>query len=420
MKKLFFSLFMAMACLVASAVPAIPTLQKVTQPNGEQLTVKIKGDEFHHYMTTVDEYTIVKNNQGYYAYGTLVNDEVVASKIIARDADKRSASDNAWLQATGKNLKSASKIAAGIRARAQRDALPHLNTINYNNFHGLVILVEFNDSHFTRSDVQTFYDNMINQENYTGTDKTNIYRNVGSNWRHIANDIICTGSMRDYFRDNSNGVFNPTFDIVGPVSVNRSQFYPNGGNSAYDNNVRTIQLLTDVFTAADSQVNFADYDVNKDGKVDMVYIIFAGHSAHVSGNSQSRLWPHQSDLSFRQIRKDGVILGRYACSTELFGFDGSDGTASWSVLEGIGTMCHEFSHVLGLPDFYDTDYSEGGGQSADPGGWSVMANGADYDTGRRPCAYSLYERYALGFATPQVIDQPGDFSLDHVATSNTG
>ena len=87
---------MAMACLVASAVPAIPTPQKVTQPNGEELTVQIKGDEFFHYMTTADGYTIVKNDQGYFAYGTLVNDEVVASKIIARDADKRSASDIAW------------------------------------------------------------------------------------------------------------------------------------------------------------------------------------------------------------------------------------------------------------------------------------------------------------------------------------
>ena len=133
MKKLIFSIFMAMACLMASAVPAIPTPQKVTQPNGEELTVMIKGDEFFHYMTTADGYTIVKNDQGYYAYGTLVNDEVVPSKIIARDADKRSTSDAAWLQATGKNLKSASRIAAGIKARAQRDALPHLNTINYDN-----------------------------------------------------------------------------------------------------------------------------------------------------------------------------------------------------------------------------------------------------------------------------------------------
>ena len=210
MKKLFLTMLMAVACLVASAVPAIPTPQKVTQPNGEQLTVKIKGDEFHHYMTTADGYTIVKNDQGYYTYGTLLNDEVVASKIIARDADKRSASDVAWLQATGKNLKSASKIAAGIKARAQRDALPHLNAINYNNFHGLVILVEFNDSHFTRSDVQTFYDNMINQENYSG------YTNEDGSTNPYGD---CTGSVRDYFHDNSNGIFTPQFDIAGPFEV---------------------------------------------------------------------------------------------------------------------------------------------------------------------------------------------------------
>ena len=408
------------------ARPATKGAVSVKQPDGTTVTIRLIGDEYMHYNTTDDGYSLVRNDKGFYVYAQKVDGQLKPTDIIAHDEKLRTATELAFLATTTKHLApEMSQTSEQVRhsdrlSRVQALHAMRADRYDYSKFKGLVILVEYNDCKFQNTNYKDIMEGMINQENYTGTDKTNIYRNVGSNWRHIANDIICTGSMRDYFRDNSNGVFNPTFDIVGPVSVNRSQFYPNGGNSAYDNNVRTIQLLTDVFTAADSQVNFADYDVNKDGKVDMVYIIYAGLSAHVSGNSQSRLWPHQSDLSFRQIRKDGVILGRYACSTELFGFDGSDGTASWSVLEGIGTMCHEFSHVLGLPDFYDTDYSEGGGQSADPGGWSVMANGADYDTGRRPCAYSLYERYALGFATPQVIDQPGDFSLDHVATSNTG
>lgn len=276
MKKLFFTVFCALACLVASAVPAIPTPQKVTQPNGEALTVRIKGDEFFHYMTTVDGYTIVKNAQGYYAYGTLVNDEVVASKIIARDAEKRSASDNAWLAATGKNLKSASKVAQGIRARAQRDALPHLNRINYNNFHGLVILVEFTDAHFTRSDVQEFYGHMINDVDYTGyTNEDGTANPYGS----------CTGSVRDYFYDNSNGIFSPQFDVVGPVEVNYS--VDQGNQYAYNIFQSAVQKVN-------PYVDFSQYDLDNNGAVDLIYFIYADTPSSSDSSSPNHIWPHRS------------------------------------------------------------------------------------------------------------------------------
>ena len=397
MKKLFFSLFMAMACLVASAVPAIPTLQKVTQPNGEQLSVKIKGDEFHHYMTTADGYTIVKNNQGYYAYGTLVNDEVVASKIIARDADKRSASDNAWLQATGKNLKSASKIAAGIRARAQRDALPHLNTINYNNFHGLVILVEFNDSHFTRSDVQTFYDNMINQENYTG------YTNEDGTANPYGN---CTGSVRDYFHDNSNGIFTPQFDIAGPFEVPYS--VEQGDQYAYN-------IFQSAIQKANPTVDFSQYDLDNNGAVDLVYFIYADTPSSSDPDHPNHIWPHRSSM-YSYVKYDGKYIRDYACSAEyIYG-------KSSGIFDGIGTICHEFSHVLGLPDLYDTNENDDAtnGESQHPGEWDLMAGGNYQNNARTPVAYSLYDRYATGFANYQIIKAEGEYTLNPTSTTGQG
>ena len=397
MKKLFFSLFMAMACLVASAVPAIPTLQKVTQPNGEQLTVKIKGDEFHHYLTTADGYTIVKNNQGYYAYGTLVNDEVVASKIIARDADKRSASDNAWLQTTGKNLKSASKIAAGIRARAQRDALPHLNTINYNNFHGLVILVEFNDSHFTRSDVQTFYDNMINQENYTG------YTNEDGTANPYGN---CTGSVRDYFNDNSNGIFVPQFDIAGPFEVPYS--VEQGDQYAYN-------IFQSAIQKANPTVDFSQYDLDNNGAVDLVYFIYADTPSSSDPDHPNHIWPHRSSM-YSYVKYDGKYIRDYACSAEyIYG-------KSSGIFDGIGTICHEFSHVLGLPDLYDTNENDDAtnGEAQHPGEWDLMAGGNYQNNARTPVAYSLYDRYATGFANYQIIKAEGEYTLNPTSTTVQG
>ena len=92
-----------------------------------------------------------------------------------------------------------------------------------------------------------------------------------------------------------------------------------------------------------------------------------------------------------------------------------------SVPSNIGTIAHEFSHVLGLPDFYDTDYASGsGGQSHDPGGWDVMAGGGDYNYGRCPAGYNLLERYALGWANPQEITESGLYTLNPLNTSREG
>ena len=397
MKKLFLTMLMAVACLVASAVPAIPTPQKVTQPNGEQLTVKIKGDEFHHYMTTADGYTIVKNAQGYYTYGTLLNDEVVASKIIARDADKRSASDVAWLQATGKNLKSASKIAAGIKARAQRDALPHLNAINYNNFHGLVILVEFNDSHFTRSDVQTFYDNMINQENYSG------YTNEDGSTNPYGD---CTGSVRDYFHDNSNGIFTPQFDIAGPFEVPYS--VEQGEQYAYN-------IFQNAIQKANPTVDFSQYDLDNNGAVDLVYFIYADTPSSSDPDHPNHIWPHRSTM-YSYVKYDGKYIRDYACSAEyIYG-------KSSGIFDGIGTICHEFSHVLGLPDLYDTNENDDAtnGESQHPGEWDLMAGGNYQNNARTPVAYSLYDRYATGFANYQIIKAEGEYTLNPTSTTGQG
>ena len=398
MKKLFFTLLTAMACFVASAVPAIPTPQKVTQPNGEELTVRIKGDEFHHYMTTVDGYTIVKNDQGYYAYGTLINDEVVPSKIIARDAERRSAADQAWLEATGKNLRSASKIAAGIRARAQRDALPSLKYINYNNFHGLVILVEFNDSHFTRSDVLDFYSNMINQENYTGyTNEDGSYNPYGS----------CTGSVRDYFCDNSNGIFVPQFDIAGPFevpySVNQGEQY------AYN-------IFLSALQKANPTVDFSQYDLDNNGIVDLVYFIYADTPSSSDPSSPNHIWPHRSSM-YSYTKYDGKYVRDYACSAEYI-YSKSSG-----IFDGIGTICHEFSHVLGLPDLYDTNEDNDastGGEAQHPGEWDLMAGGNYQNNARTPVAYSLYDRYSTGFANYQIITAEGEYTLNPTSTTGQG
>lgn len=396
-----------MAMLLGVAIfyarPAYKSITRVTQPDGTRVNVRLVGDEYLHYNVTADGYSLVRRVDGAFVYAQL-NDEgqLEPTAMLAHDANERSTEEHKYLKKIGRLLPQPTAQAEQMRSQNQVQRARMLSQrraalYDYSQFRGLVLLVEYNDCSFRYDDYADIMEDMINADNYKGNNRTNI----------SSYGVRCTGSIRDYYRDNSDGMFVPTFDVVGPVKVDRSQYYINSMRNA-------TQLMVDACTAADSLVNFSDYDVDGDGMVDMIYFIFSGLGSYIQGNDSRLLWPHQYDISYeRNVRMDGVRLGRYACSTELFGSN------DWSVLEGIGTMCHEFSHVLGLPDFYDTgnQYDD---ECVTPDVWSIMANGADYNYGRTPCGFSLFERYALGFATPQLISTEGTFSLEALNRSNTG
>ena len=319
------------------ARPAYQGTTRVVQPDGSGVTIRLVGDEYLHYNITLDGYSLVRRDDGAYVYAQMNEaGQLEATDLLAHDAVERTAKERDYLEKVGRLMPQPTEqmrqmLRLNRAARAPMFSQDRAARYDYSQFRGLVILVEYNDCSFRYDDYADIMEDMINADDYMGDDRTNFYS---------SGYVRCTGSIRDYYRDNSEGMFVPTFDVVGPVQVNRSQYYANGTQNS-------VQLMIDACAAADSQVDFSDYDVNNDGTVDMIYFIFAGLGSYIQGNDSRLLWPHQYDISYnRTIRKDGVKLGRYACSNELFG------STDWSVLEGIGTMCHEFSHVLGLPDFY--------------------------------------------------------------------
>lgn len=402
MRKLYLLLLAnIMGYVVANAIPANPTPAKVLQPDGSYLTVCLFGDEFMHYTTTQDGYTVVKSPSGYYMYAELADGQLVASSHIARDEVARTSADLTYLHTVQKNLKpeltaTGSAMRGVMKSMAANPLLSRKNAkFDISKFRGLIILVEFNDCAFSRADIHDHINDMVNKKDYDGYMTTSL----------IPEKVECTGSVRDYYYDNSMGAFTPQFDIVGPVKINYSKYDAGGSGNG-------MVLAASACRAADELVDFSRYDGDGDGKADMVYFIFAGYGANTSGNNSDLLWPHASKMF--GVRLDGVSLERYACSTEMYGREGSN------VLDGIGTICHEFSHVLGLPDEYDTDYASSGGQGVHPSSWSIMASGSYRNKSRTPVGYTLYERYALGFATPKLIDAPGSFSLDALNTSNSG
>ncbi len=401
MRKLLMFFACAVVAFAALAVPAVPTPIQVTQPDGTQLTIKIVGDEFFNYHTTVDGYTIVRDEAGYFVYAQSQNDDLVPSKVIAHNVAERSASEVQYVSTLEKGIISHRDARNGKLRRAPVDAATKAagaKAYNYNNFRGLIVLVDYYDCQFSRSDAQNFYNRMVNEENYTG------FTNEDGSSNYYG---ACTGSVRDYYTDNSQGRFSPTFDVVGPVTLNN---YSVDDHQKWNN---TGEIWAAALNQINSQVDFSQYDTDNDGNIDMIYFIGAGSGSNSDG-STTHLWPHKSDLYWENVTLDGKRARTYACSTEYLY------NVSYGIFDGIGTICHEFSHVLGLPDLYDTDYEESGGQSQHPGDWDIMAGGSYQNYSRTPVAYSLYDRYSLGFANAQIINSTGTYSLNQIGSTGQG
>ena len=393
------------------------------QPDGTTVTLLMRGDEFYSIMTTTDGYTVIKGDDGFYRYAEKDGDWLKASEFVAKNATERTAAELTYLSQSKKGIcakmseagiqfkKLASKMYSpayqNIQGNARRAITPGTATerIDYNNFKGLVVLVNWNDRSFIINEPIEFYQKLTNQDNY---------------------------SARDYFYDNSMGMFDPTFDVVGPVTIDYSCEYPwpkdaNGNvTDGYMNRVNDV--LKAVMTEVGKIVDFNNYDLNNDGNIDMVYLIFAGYGSYVQGNNMKYIWPHANDYTpkwkdgtyadyFGFPQYDGKKFGRYACSVEIQ--DLEEKASEHRYPDGIGTICHEFSHVLGLADHYDVDYQQNG-LAETPGKYDIMDTGADNHQGLSPVGYNAFERKVLGFAdnTITTLEAAGTYQLEPLNTSN--
>ena len=406
MKKIVF-LFVAlwMWVMTTMAVPAHPGMIQVRQPDGSYLTLRLIGDEWMRFNTTADGYSVVKDHRGYYVYAERKDGKLQPTGRVAHNVAERSADELAFLTGVKKYQApqmTAAKTALKARletAGAQRRAQRRAATYDYSKFKGLVVLVQFNDKEFSRPDIKDIVTDMVNKKDYTGFD-----------------GMEMTGSVRDYFSDNSDGKFQPQFDVVGPYTLDFSQYDCNMDGDSL------LKVLVAAVDSADVDVDFKNYDGDGDKIVDLVYFLIAGNGANYDGNDENLWWPHRSivwsgDDRNPYIYKDGVLLWDYASSTELCGYLQKPATVH---LDGIGTICHEFSHVLGLPDFYDTNYEEDG-QSITPGDWSLMDGGCYLNESVTPAGYTLYERYSVGFTDePEKIEGEGASTLNPFHSSHSG
>jgi len=390
MKKNYLSLLILL--FYVSSVLAIRTRSKPTlflQPDGQKLTVILKGDEFFHFRTTVDGFVLLKDKNGFLKYAKRdKNGELVASEITPNNVSCRTESEKSFLSSVKPNMIFGDQVKQRTQKKMIERAVirPHnsLRSATATSPRYLVVLVNFSDTACFFSNSR--FNQQFNSANY----------NIDG----------ATGSVKQYFADNSSGKFDPVFDVVGPVTLSKKMSYY-GANNADGYDLHPDEMVFEACQLLDSQVDYSLYDANSDGVVDNVYVIYAGYS-EAEGASENTIWPHAWSVS-NTTKLDGKRIGNYSCSSEFVGVKDS-------IIDAIGTACHEFSHSLGLDDLYDTDYDTNG-QAFDVNEWSLMASGCYNNDGKTPCNLIGLEREILGWATSTPLTSASNVTLNNISTN---
>ena len=376
MRKILSILSVCAIAVSAMAMPARREGMLRKDANGTEKVVYLHGNAFYHYMTD--------------ANGNWLDEETLAPLSAEAKAQK---------QQRGEARMKARRVQQKKMIGTEPNIAPR----------GLLIMVNFKNKSFVTP--RDTIDSMMNGTNFTRKYKLNYTYSddYGQSYR-INQSISASGSARQYFQDQSFGQYNPQFDVVGPYTLSQNYSYY-GRND--DENVG--YMIKEACELADADgVDFTQYDNNNDGKVDFVYVLYAGEG-EADGGSSTTVWPHNYSLEYYEeygfsdiaCKVDGKKVANYACSNEWQHYG--------QVYNGIGTICHEFSHVMGLPDLYETNQNSLGLHTLLD--WDILDYGPYNNDGNTPPSYSAYERFFCGWITPRVLKDPENVTLKPINSS---
>ncbi len=371
------------ATFTASARPARPVPYNVRQADGTEITLRTLGDEHFHFTVEAKSGAPVIKQNGTYFYA-VVNPatglaEASAVAVTARPTDK------SFIEAR-ENVAEAMRAATMQQAVITDNGISTLSTDSRAttggfglgaNINGvpknfvlegdvpcLVLLVQFSDKKISTStaDINSWLNSDTPSAQWGG-------------WEG--------GSVRSYYIKQSRNKFRPQFDLYGTATLS-------GTAASYQGREGT--MLKEALEALQGDIDLKKYDVNGDGAVDNVYIIFAGMGGHLY--SQYILPANATtNLSYQ-----GLKINRYSYVNEV-------DDANYQ--QGIGTFVHEFGHVLGLADLYTTagNYPSNSTNYWTPTYWDVMDTGCDLLYGYYPPNLSAFERHALGWTEPYELNK---------------
>ena len=358
MKRVALSLLALLAfSLQLFAVKAYPYPVKLTQPDGSTLTVRIHGDENRSWKTTLDGRPVFQDSRGFWR----VTDSLPAMPEIRKKLNPEGGTIAMFM---------ATKASFNIRT--------------------IVIPVQFRDLKFTVPSPRAAIYNLFNQQYYT--------------------ENGATGSVLDYFRDNLGNRCNLSFDVCDVVTLpNDMAWYGENKGGVTDKNLK--QLVEHACRAADAAgVDFSRYDFDRDGYVDNVFLIFAGHNES-EGGDENTLWPQSWNIADLNLSLDGTRISNFSLYSEYSGPSGYR-------FAGIGTICHEYCHFLGLQDLYDVNGETEGAGNGLFGSLSVMDQGNYNNEGRTPPYLTIFEREIIGLAEMRAVRQPTELTVEPVQESH--
>ena len=409
-KHLTIFVCLMLCSLTTWAAKAVSIPVQVRQADGSVITVILRGDEHINWYTTLDGVLLVQGADNNYYIGKVEKSgNLIATKQLAHEALTRSQAERNLIakQDKEKFFAYVNKVAEESE-NAYNNSLLTRGPIVDSGYGGvpyfphtgspkaLVILAEFQDTTFTIQDTKKVFTNyLMNEDHFTDS-------RYGQNLNYKG--------VRGYFKDCSYGQFTPEFDVVGPVKLPKPQAIYGAGK-----NDRVDLLIADACSAVDGTVNFADYDVNGDGLVDLVYVIYAGHSANVTRNKITDIWPKSGTVNISNTF-DGKSIRRFGVSNELTGLENK--AKDKETINGIGLFCHEFSHTLGLPDIYALDEEAKNQNDQGMEFWDLMDGGTEVRNGRVPASYLAWEREVMGWM--KIDELKNDSSIKNLKSIDNG
>ena len=392
--------FVVMATMEMFAAKAVPGAMQVTLVDGRTVTVSLRGDEHLHFLISSDNEIIIREGDTYRVATEEERENIFnsAAKLDEQILANQAKAIGALQANTGEGI-SGEKL------------FPHMGTPKV-----LVLMAEFADVSFTFSKHEI--DSLLNSS--AVLTKTSKSAKSYSTGEEVVMSKLSTmrsySSVAQYFNDCSDGLFKPQFDVYGPYTLSKNMSVYGAGD-----NDRMDLFIPEVCALANAEVDFSEYDQDGDGYVDLVYVIYAGYSANWTQNGDECIWPKSGPStgpSTTYGKYDGKTVSRYGVNGELLLFPLSNGV---KYLNGIGVFCHEFSHTMGLPDFYPAstynsnvifaDWSKADYDNQSLEEWDLMDGGENNTNGCWPPMYSAFERELMGWIKLDTLNTPSDVTL---------
>ncbi len=378
----FFLIFLLGFSQGVYGVGAYPYPQKIEQADGTVLTIRLHGDEWFNWTSTIDGYRIKRNTTGIFEYASVLKSgEAQTSGVLASDPAVRSEAEKHFLNFLEKGAGVSPEFIQEKRQGIITDMLKSVSNTNVFAASGtqkmLVILANFSNTSPTQT--QQSFHNLMNQVGYNGT-----------------------GSFRDYYLENSGGQLDMVSVVTQWVTVPNTKAYYGIGEKWGEFAMHAVEA------AAAAGVDFSEFDNNGNGTVEGVAIIHQGPGQEVTG-SEEDIWSHSWTLAAAGYASNartfnGVLVNRYTMQPETRNATGSMNT--------MGVIAHEFGHNLGLPDYYDTNTTDDITYDG-TGIWDMMASGTynGNPSGSSPAHHNPLSKYELGWVEMEELTTAGPIEI---------